>query len=162
MTQLADLEAAAESYEYGYHGQAPTRVLADLVADFAGLRPLLTVPQPAPVQARLCRTAGQMAGMTAIVLHDLGSRRESRAYFATAAQATAESGNPQLHAWVLAREAMVPLSYGAPKAGASLAAPLPPDREPPRWRHPRPRVHTPPSHPRTTPRERPTHPSDGW
>ncbi|MFF9780385.1 hypothetical protein ACF1HJ_42970 [Streptomyces sp. NPDC013978] len=62
------------------------------------------------------RTAGQMAGMTAIVLYGLGSRRESRAWFATA-----ESGNSQLHAWVLAREAMVPLNYGAPRAGAGLA-----------------------------------------
>ncbi|MER6471558.1 hypothetical protein [Streptomyces collinus] len=118
---LADLEAAAESYGYGYHGQQPTRVLADMVADFTALRPLLTVPQPAPVRARLCRTTGQMAGMTAIVLHDLGSRRESRAWFATAARAAAESGDTQLHAWVLAREAMVPLNYGAPKAAAELA-----------------------------------------
>ncbi|MGW2184105.1 hypothetical protein ACWCXX_40385 [Streptomyces sp. NPDC001732] len=118
---LADLEAAAESYGYGYHGQAPARVLADLVIDFTALYPLLAVPQPAPVRARLCRTAGQMAGMTAIVLHDLGSRRESRAWFATAARAAAESGDPQLHAWVLAREAMVPLNYGAPRAAAALA-----------------------------------------
>ncbi|MEU9471310.1 hypothetical protein AB0D78_32740 [Streptomyces avermitilis] len=118
---LSDLEAAAESYGYGYHGQAPTRVLADLVTDFTTLRPLLTVPQPAPVRTRLCRTAGQMAGMTAIVLHDLGSRRESRAWFATAARAAAESGDDLLHAWVLAREAMVPLNYGAPKAAAGLA-----------------------------------------
>ncbi|MFJ9634725.1 hypothetical protein ACIRU8_44260 [Streptomyces sp. NPDC101175] len=118
---LADLEAAAESYGYGYHGQAPTRVLADLVTDFTTLRPLLAVPQPAPVRARLCRTAGQMAGMTAIVLHDLGSRRESRAWFATAVRAAAESGDPQLRAWVLAREAMVPLNYGAPRAAAQLA-----------------------------------------
>ncbi|MGC9479208.1 hypothetical protein CJI59_30900 [Streptomyces sp. Alain-F2R5] len=118
---LADLEAASESYGYGYHGQQPTRVLADLVSDFAALRPLLTVPQPAPVRARLCRAAGQMAGMTAIVLHDLGSRRESRAWFATAARAATESGDAQLHAWVLAREAMVPLNYGAPKAAADLA-----------------------------------------
>ncbi|MGW4518297.1 hypothetical protein ACWEO4_41725 [Streptomyces sp. NPDC004393] len=118
---LADLEAAAESYGYGYHGQAPTRVLADLVTDFTTLRPLLTVPQPTPVRAGLCRTAGQMAGMTAIVLHDLGSRRESRAWFATAAWAAAESGDQQLHAWVLAREAMVPLNYGAPRAAADLA-----------------------------------------
>ncbi|GAA3381048.1 hypothetical protein GCM10020367_70770 [Streptomyces sannanensis] len=118
---LADLEAAAESYGYGYHGQQPTRVLADLVSDFAGLRPLLAVPQPAPVRARLCRTTGQMAGMTAIVLHDLGSRRESRAWFATASRAAAESGDDHLHAWVLAREAMVPLNYGAPKAAADLA-----------------------------------------
>jgi hypothetical protein len=118
---LADLEGAAESYGYGYHGQQPSRVLADLVTDFTTLRPLLTVPQPAPVRARLCRTAGQMAGMTAIVLHDLGSRRESRAWFATAARAAAESGDDQLYAWVRAREAMVPLNYGAPKAAAGLA-----------------------------------------
>jgi hypothetical protein len=57
-----------------------------------------------------------MAGMTANVLHD-HSRRESRAWFAT----TAESGEDQLHAWVLSREAMVPLNYGAPKAAAGLA-----------------------------------------
>ncbi|MFD8005370.1 hypothetical protein [Streptomyces mirabilis] len=118
---LADLEAAAESYGYGYHGQAPTRVLADLVTDFTTLRPLPTVPQPALVRAWLCRTAGQMAGMTAIVLHDLGCRRESRAWFATAARAAAESGDDQLYAWLRAREAMVPLNYGAPKAAASLA-----------------------------------------
>ncbi|MFE9813169.1 hypothetical protein [Streptomyces sp. NPDC005548] len=118
---LADLEAAAEGYGYGYHGQAPTRVLADLVGDFTALRPLLALPQPAPVRARLCHTAGQMAGMTAIVLHDLGSRRESRAWFATAARAAAESGDRQLYAWVRAREAMVPLNYGAPKAAADLA-----------------------------------------
>ncbi|MGW7134165.1 hypothetical protein ACWGIA_38320 [Streptomyces bobili] len=35
--------------------------------------------------------------------------------------AAAESGDDQLHAWVLAREAMVPLNYGAPKAAAGLA-----------------------------------------
>jgi hypothetical protein len=43
---LADLEAATESDGYGHHGQAPTRVLADLVTDFTTLRPPLTVPQP--------------------------------------------------------------------------------------------------------------------
>jgi hypothetical protein len=62
-----------------------------------------------------------MAGMTAIVLHDLGSRQQSRAWLATTARAAAESGNDQLHAWVLSREAMVPLNYGAPRAAAELA-----------------------------------------
>ncbi|MEU7414892.1 hypothetical protein AB0B40_37350 [Streptomyces sp. NPDC042638] len=59
--------------------------------------------------------------MTAIVLRDLGNRKESRAWFSTAARAAAESGDQQLHASVLAREAMVPLNYGAPKATAGLA-----------------------------------------
>ncbi|MFF2653602.1 hypothetical protein [Streptomyces sp. NPDC058045] len=59
--------------------------------------------------------------MAAVVLHDLGGRKDARAWFATAARAAAESGDRQLHAWVLAREAMVPLNYGAPKAAADLA-----------------------------------------
>ncbi|QDN84418.1 helix-turn-helix transcriptional regulator [Streptomyces sp. RLB3-6] len=118
---LSDLEAAAETYGYGYHGQAPTRVLADLAGDFAELRPLLGTPQPVATRIRVCRTAGQMAGMVAIVLHDLGARKDARAWFATATTAASESGDDQLLAWVLAREAMVPLNYGAPQAASVLA-----------------------------------------
>ncbi|MFJ8896692.1 hypothetical protein ACIRCZ_19070 [Leifsonia sp. NPDC102414] len=118
---LSDLEAAAEAYGYGYHGQAPTRVLADLAGDFAELRPFLDTPQPVATRIRVCRTAGQMAGMVAIVLHDLGARKDARGWFATAATAARESGDDQLLAWVLAREAMVPLNYGAPQAASVLA-----------------------------------------
>ncbi|MEU4352696.1 hypothetical protein [Streptomyces sp. NPDC023838] len=121
LADLADLESAAETYGYGYHGQAPTRVLADLVSDFAELRPYLDTPQPVATRVRVCHTAGQMAGMIAIVLHDLGARKEARKWFATASRAAQESGDSQLHAWVLAREAMVPLNYGAPQAAARLA-----------------------------------------
>ncbi|MEU6241118.1 hypothetical protein [Streptomyces sp. NPDC047024] len=118
---LADLEAAAETYGYGYGGQAPTRFLADLAADFADLRPLLTTVQPVATRTRVCRVAGQMAGMTAVVLHDLGARTEARSWFTTAAAAARESGDRHLHAWVLAREAMVPINWGAPQAAARLA-----------------------------------------
>ncbi|MFJ8732282.1 hypothetical protein [Streptomyces bauhiniae] len=118
---LADLEATAETYGYGYGGQEPTRFLADLAADFADLRPLLTSVQPVAARARVCRVAGQMAGMTAVVLHDLGARTEARSWFATAAAAARESGDRRLHAWVLAREAMVPINWGAPKAATRLA-----------------------------------------
>jgi hypothetical protein len=118
---LSDLEAAAETYGYGYHGQEPTRVLADLAADFAELRPFLSTPQPVATRIRVCRTAGQMAGMVAIVLHDLGARKDARSWFATAATAARESGDNQLLGWVLAREAMVPLNYGAPQTAALLA-----------------------------------------
>ncbi|MFH7340612.1 hypothetical protein [Streptomyces sp. KHY 26] len=120
-TDLADLEAAAERYGNGYHGQAPTEFLAELAADFHDLRPYLDSPQSVGTRMRVSRTAGQMAGMTAIVLHDLGARREARAWFATAAVAARESGDAQLHAWVLAREAMVPINWGAPATAARLA-----------------------------------------
>ncbi|WP_158693083.1 hypothetical protein [Streptomyces viridochromogenes] len=58
--------------------------------------------------------------MTAIVLHTLDSRRESRAWFATAARDAAESSDAQLYARVRAR-GDGPLNYGAPKAAAGLA-----------------------------------------
>ncbi|MET7695136.1 helix-turn-helix transcriptional regulator [Streptomyces sp. NPDC005483] len=118
---LTDLEAAAETYGYGYHGQPPRQVLADLVTDFAELKPLLSTPQPVATRIRACRTAGQMAGMTAIVLHDLGARKASREWFTTAAKAARESGDMQLLAWIWGREAMVPLNYGAPQAASILA-----------------------------------------
>src|SRR6478609_11289608 len=51
--ELSDLEAAAEAYGYGYHGQAPTRVLANLAQDFARLRPLLDAPQPVAARIRV-------------------------------------------------------------------------------------------------------------
>ncbi|MFJ2230348.1 MULTISPECIES: hypothetical protein [Streptomyces] len=121
LADLADLEAAAETYGYGYHGQAPSHVLADLVTDFGDLRPYLDSPQPVSTRARVCRTAGQMAGMIAIVLHDMGARKEARKWFATGSRAARESGDRQLLAWVLAREAMVPINYGAPQAAACLA-----------------------------------------
>lgn len=121
VADLSDLEAAAEKYAYGYRGKAPTDMLAELVADFAELRPMFTRPQPAATRTRMCRIAGQMAGMTAVVLHDLGDRKQARAWFHTATRAAKESGDTSLHAWVLAREAMVPLNYGAPRAAADLA-----------------------------------------
>ncbi|MFI0220358.1 hypothetical protein [Streptomyces lydicus] len=121
LADLCDLEASAEAYGYGYHGQAPTRVLADLAGDFSDLHPFLDAPQPVATRSRVCRIAGQMAGMIAIVLHDLGARKEARKWFATASTAAQESRDNQLHAWVLAREAMVPLNYGAPQAAALLA-----------------------------------------
>ncbi|MCZ1012185.1 hypothetical protein [Streptomyces lydicus] len=119
--ELSDLELAAEAHGYGYHGQPPTTVLTELAADFAALQPLLDSPQPAATRMRVCHTVGQMAGMIAIILHDLGARHQAKKWFATAAKAASESGDRQLHAWVLAREAMVPLNYGAPRAAAALA-----------------------------------------
>ncbi len=114
-------EGTAERFGYGYHGQAPTAVLADLVVDFAEMKPLFSAPQTVTSRARLCHVAGQMAGMTAIILHDLGDRREAHAWFHTAGRAAEESGDNHLNSWVLAREAMVPLNFGAPQGAADLA-----------------------------------------
>ncbi|RSO41838.1 hypothetical protein DMH15_12635 [Streptomyces sp. WAC 06725] len=121
---VADLgywQSTAERYSYGYHGQAPADVLSDLVEDFTAMKPLLRQPQTVKNRTHLCHVAGQMAGMIAIVLHDVGQHREAHGWFHTAGRAAEESGDRLLHAWALAREAMVPLNYGAPAAAAKLA-----------------------------------------
>lgn len=114
-------ESTAERYGYGYHGQAPADVLTDLIQDFTEMKPVLARPQTDKTRTQLCHVTGQMAGMVAIVLHDLGEHRESHRWFATAGRAAEQSGDRLLHAWVLGREAMVPLNYGAPQAAAQLA-----------------------------------------
>lgn len=114
-------ESTAERYGYGYHGQAPADVLSDLLEDVDGMKPLLALPQPVKSRTQMCHVTGQMAGMVAIVLHDLGQHREAHGWFHTAARAAEESGDRLLHSWVLGREAMVPLNYGAPQAAAKLA-----------------------------------------
>ncbi|MFD5565538.1 hypothetical protein [Kitasatospora griseola] len=119
---LAHWSAAVEHYSYGYGGSAPAHRLAQLVTDVADLRTLLQRPHPVAARTELCRAAGQLAGMVAVCLHDLGEAREARRWFSSAGAAAAEAGDRALHAWVLAREAMTPLTYGAPLAAADLAA----------------------------------------
>ncbi|WFE60607.1 hypothetical protein [Micromonospora sp. WMMD712] len=118
---IAHIESAAEQHSYGYRGRPPVDVLANLVAEFSEITPLLRRPQRASGRVRLAHLAGMVAGMAAVVLHDLGNRREAHAWFRTAARAAEESGDRTLHAWVLAREAMVPLNFGAPRTAANLA-----------------------------------------
>ncbi|MEU1820282.1 hypothetical protein ABZ543_34660 [Streptomyces roseifaciens] len=107
-------ESGAEQYGYRYYGQPPAERLADPAADFQSMRPLLGLPLIVADRTRVCRATAQLAGMTATVLHDLGNRQESTAWFRTAGRAAQESGDRSLHAWVPARQAMVPLNLGAP------------------------------------------------
>ncbi|MCX4586319.1 hypothetical protein [Streptomyces sp. NBC_01481] len=130
-------ESTAERHGYGYHWQAPADVLSNLIEDFTEMRHLLARPQTDKSRIRLCYVTGQMAGMVAIVLHDMGEHREAHRWFATAGRAAEQSGDRLLHAWVLGREAMVPLNYGARRPppssprrpdtwpGTSPAQPLP-------------------------------------
>jgi hypothetical protein len=123
-TSTADLdywETSAEEHARGYRGRPPLTVPAALAADVDAIRPLLDIPLSVTARARLCRTTAQLTAMTAIVLHDVGDRREATHWFRTAAAAAAESTDRSLHAWVLGRSAMLPLNFGAPNAAADLA-----------------------------------------
>jgi tetratricopeptide (TPR) repeat protein len=118
---LEHLQAATEQHSYGYQGRAAQDMLADLIADFADLTPLLRRPQPAATRIELSRIMGQLGGMTAVVLHDLGHGRQAYAWFDTAFRAAEQSGDRSLQAWTLGRKAMLPLNFGAPSKAADLA-----------------------------------------
>jgi hypothetical protein len=120
-TDLEHLQAVVEQRSYGYAGRAPTDVLADLIGDVADLTPLLQRHQPAAARSALTRALAQLCGMTAIVLHDCGSQREAYIWFTTASRAAKETDDHVLQAWVLARQAMVPLNFGSPQAAVELA-----------------------------------------
>lgn len=118
---LTTVEAAAEKHSRGYRGRAPATVLGDLVDELAAAAPLLRQHQPRTSRTTITHALGQLGGLTAIVLHDLGRHREAYQAFATAARAAKASRDQQLHAWVLARKAMVPLNFGAPQVAARVA-----------------------------------------
>ncbi|MDT0342908.1 helix-turn-helix domain-containing protein [Streptomyces litchfieldiae] len=118
---LAFWESTAERHGHGYNGNPPAHVLSDLVADLTELRPLLATSQTIAARTQLCRIISRMAGMAAIVLHDLGEHRESTRWFHSAERAAEESADDDVRSWVLAREAMVPLNFGAPAFAAALA-----------------------------------------
>ncbi len=114
-------ESTVARYGHGYSGHPPADVLANLVAELVELNPLMAASQTVAARARLCRVAAQMAGMIAIILHDLGDHRESARWFHSASRAAGESGDTDTHAWVLGREAMVPLNFGAQAVAIELA-----------------------------------------
>jgi hypothetical protein len=119
---LAYLEGAFERHRGGYRGRPPGEVLAEMRGDLDLLRDVLSRPHAAAVRADLARTAAGITGLVAIIQHDRSDQRDAHGWFATAERAARESGDREMLAWALARHAMVPLNYGAPKAAADLAA----------------------------------------
>lgn len=120
--ELEYLEAAFERHRGGYHGRSPDAVLTEMRQDLALLGQALARPHPVRERADLARTAAGIAGLVAIVQHDRGDQPDAHGWFSTAARAARESGDRRMTAWVLARQAMVPLNYGAPAAAAKIAA----------------------------------------
>ena len=118
---VTEIEAAAERYSRGYRNRTPAEMLTALTTQVTAAAPLLQLHHPKPVRADLTRAVGQLGGMAAIVLHDMGRGDEAAQWFSTAAKAAQQSGDRRLQAWVLARKAMVPLNYGAPLLAVRLA-----------------------------------------
>jgi tetratricopeptide (TPR) repeat protein len=115
-------EETTAGYGRRYMTVPSLRLLCDALLDFGDVRRMCAERQPLEFAERLCRVAGQLAGVAGIILLDLGDQRLARSFFRTARTATDETGDRRLRAWVAVREALVPLYYGDPREAASLAS----------------------------------------
>jgi tetratricopeptide (TPR) repeat protein len=114
-------ERAVAGYGRRYMTVPPLRLLCDVLLDLADVRRMCEERQPLEFSERLCRLASQLAGLAGVAMLDLGDHRLARSFFRTARTAADETGDRQLRAWVLVREALVPLYYGDPAEAAAMA-----------------------------------------
>lgn len=104
-----------------YQETSSLQLLYRTLLDYVEIRRLCEQRQAPPVYQRLCRVAAQLSGVAGILLTILGDQPRARSFFATAHTAAFGTGERGLRAWVLAREALVPLYYGDPAEALRLA-----------------------------------------
>jgi tetratricopeptide (TPR) repeat protein len=114
-------EQSTAGYGRQYMTVPAMRLLCDVLLDLGDVRRRCEERQPLEFAERLCRLASQLAGLAGISMLDLGDHRLARSFFRTARTAADETGDRQLRAWVVVREALVPLHYGDPQEAAALA-----------------------------------------
>jgi transcriptional regulator with XRE-family HTH domain len=120
-TMLDQWEQTTASYAQQYMTVPPLRLLCDVLLDFGDVRRMCERRQPLESSERLCRLAGQLAGLAGMIMIDVGDQRLARGFFRTARTAADDTGRRHLRAWVLVREALVPLYYGDPREACSMA-----------------------------------------
>ncbi|HEY5989292.1 MAG TPA: helix-turn-helix transcriptional regulator, partial [Streptosporangiaceae bacterium] len=120
-TMIDQWEETAVGYGRQYMTVPPLRLLCDVLLDFGDVRRMCERRQPLEFTERLCRLAGQLAGLAGMIMIDVGDQRVARSFFRTARTAADETGDRHLRSWVAVREALVPLYYGDPREACTLA-----------------------------------------
>ncbi len=120
-TMLDQWEETTAGYGSQYMTVPPMRLICDVLLDFGDVRRMCEHRQPLDFSERLCRLAGQLAGLAGMLMIDVGQQRLARSFFRTARTAADETGDRHLRAWVAVREALVPLYYGDPAEACALA-----------------------------------------
>jgi tetratricopeptide (TPR) repeat protein len=104
-----------------YTNTPPLRLLCDVLLEFSAVRKAMEHRQPIDLQDSLCRMAARLAGLSGMIMINMGDHRLARSFFRTGRTAADETGDRALRAWVTAREALVPLYYGDPQEALNLA-----------------------------------------
>src|SRR5579859_5216010 len=120
-TMLDQWEETTASYGTLYMTVPPMQLLCDALLDLGDVRRMCEHRQPLDFSERLCRLAGQLAGLAGMLMIDIGQQRMARSFFRTARTAADETGDRHLRAWVAVREALVPLYYGDAAEACAMA-----------------------------------------
>ncbi|MFI7424281.1 XRE family transcriptional regulator [Nonomuraea sp. NPDC049684] len=118
---LDQWEEATLAFGRQYTTTPPLRLLCDVLLELSAVRTALSRRQPIDLQDRLCRMAAQLAGLSGMVMINLGDHRLARSFFRTGRIAADETGDRALRAWITARESLVPLYYGDAREALNLA-----------------------------------------
>lgn len=118
---LDQWEESTVGFGRQYMSTPPLRLLCDVLLEFSAVRKAMERRQPVDLQERLCRMAAQLAGLSGMIMINLGDHRLARSFFRTGRMAADDTGDRALRAWVIAREALVPLYYGDPREALNLA-----------------------------------------
>lgn len=121
--KLDHLELITDSYARAYLTRPPVELLMQITGTLAEVQNLAATRQPLDTQRRLWYLTGALAGLTGMVLINLGAEAhaEARATFGTARTAAEGHGDRKLRAWLLTQEAVIDLYYGDPGAVIDLA-----------------------------------------
>ncbi|MEV4012693.1 XRE family transcriptional regulator [Nonomuraea angiospora] len=118
---LDQWEEATQSFGRQYTTTAPLRLLCDVMLEMSAVRVALTRRQPIDLHDRLLRMAAQLAGLSGMIMINLGDHRLARSFFRTGRTAADETGDRALRAWITARESLVPLYFGDAREALNLA-----------------------------------------
>ncbi|WP_119726380.1 XRE family transcriptional regulator [Thermomonospora amylolytica] len=119
---VEEWERIAWEYGHTYVSTPPGRLVADLAADVADVRRLLSRTTKPAVRARLARVSAQLLTLMADGLHSFGVTGASQRWWRTARHAADASGDPDIAAWVRARESFNALHSGRAVRSALLLA----------------------------------------
>ncbi|GAA3582372.1 hypothetical protein GCM10022419_075000 [Nonomuraea rosea] len=114
-------EETTISFGRQYATTAPLRLLCDVLLELSAVRTAMSRRQPIDIQERLCRMAAQLAGLSGMIMINLGDHRLARSFFRTGRTAADETGDRALRAWITARESLVPLYFGDAREALNLA-----------------------------------------
>jgi hypothetical protein len=115
-------ERAVEEHVCSYATRAPIPLLTDLVLDFSEVTAALRDCRSPRAQRHLLHLLSRIAGIVAVVVDDLGSTHEARAWMHSSRVMAGETGDRGLLAWTYAREGFLLLHYDRPPALAATLA----------------------------------------